>query len=441
MTENNININLLQHADCVSVFPVVSTKPAPVGVPVGEPDDMARGINLLTARKVATVSEPGRYADGGGLYLIVRDRGKGPEKIWLFRYKRGTRGRVTETAVSIGPARIVTLAAARAAAERARAALAAGNDPKPAIKPSLGVPTFAALADDLIDALEPGFGNEKHIEQWRMTLGDTYCRSIRSKPVDEIGTADILAVLKPIWQTKPETASRVRGRIERVLDSAKVQGHRSGENPARWRNHLSLLLPARHRLTRGHHRALAWKDAPAFLTQLRGLNSMSALALEWTILTAARTSETTGGLKAEVDRTSGVWRIPAARMKGKREHLVPLCDRCLAIYDETADLSGPWLFPAISNRAHLSNAAMSECLKGFGVDATVHGFRSTFRDWVNDATEFPESLAEAALAHVVGDKTEAAYKRGTAIERRRHVMQAWESYLLLSGAKVVALRR
>lgn len=426
---------------CVYACPGVSTKPAPVGVPVGEPD-MARSINQLTARRIATVTLPGRYADGGGLYLSVRIRGKGRlEKLWVFRYKRGARGSEVEKTLSLGPARDVTLAVARLAAEKARAAIANGQEPKQAVSPAKSIPTFGAAADGLIDALEHGFDNAKHIDQWRMTLGVTYCRALRAKLVSDIATEDILSILKPIWQTKQETASRIRGRIERVLDSVTVQGHRSGANPARWRGHLSHLLSARQPLARGHHRALPWRDAPGFLGRLRALDSISALALEWTILTGARTSETIGGQKAEINRESKVWRIPPERMKAKRAHCVPLSDRCVAIYDEVAGIGGPWLFPAAGNKAPLSPGAMSECLKGLGVDATVHGFRSTFRDWVNDATEFPDSLAEAALAHVVGDKTERAYKRGTAIERRRHMMQAWENYLSEAAANVVSLRR
>jgi integrase len=401
---------------------------------------MARGHNLLTARFVDTAARPGRYADGGGLYLMVRKRGEVAERLWMFRYKRGARGQEREATLSLGPARDVSLATARLLARRCREALEAGRDPKSVIRNAGQAPTFAEMADDLIADVEKGFRNEKHRAQWRMTLGDTYCRSIRSKAVDQISTEDILEVLKPIWHTKPETAARIRGRIERVLDSAKARGYRSGENPARWRGHLSVLLGRQIRLVRGHHRALPWAEIPAFMIRLRKLNSVSALALEWTILTAARTAETIGASRAEIDRDARVWKVPAHRMKGGREHRVPLCNRCLEILDEMEPFGSDWLFPARNPRNHMSLSAMAECLKGLEVDATVHGFRSTFRDWVEESTRFDGKLAEAALAHLVGDEVERAYKRGDALERRRELMDAWANYCGgISSANVVPL--
>ncbi len=400
---------------------------------------MGRGLHILTARAVATLTSVGRHADGGGLYLHVRDRSGRVERLWVFRYKRGERGLEAEKTLSLGPARDVSLADARTLASRCRAALARGANPRDEIAKGGGVPSFGEVADALIAALEPGFKSAKHAAQWRMTLGDTYCRKLRPIPVNQVRTEEVLAVLKPVWQAKPETASRIRGRIERVLDSATAQKLRVGDNPARWRGHLNHLLSAQSDMVRGHHAALAWSELPDFMNRLHGLNSISALALEWTILTAARTSETVGAPRSEVDRKARVWTVPAVRMKAERSHRVPLCDRCLWIFDELEKTSSAWLFPGQSLDRHLSLAAMAECLKGFELVATVHGFRSSFRDWAGEATSFSENLAEAALAHVIGDKTERAYRRGDALERRRGLMMAWERYCLGDVGKVVSL--
>ena len=403
---------------------------------------MARGQNLLTARFVTTVTSPGRYADGGGLYLMVRKRGSAVEKLWLFRYKRGARGGEQEATASIGPARNVPLAAARLQAQRCRAALEDGQDPKTVLAKVERVPTFGEVADDLIKGISEGFRNDKHIAQWEMTLGDAYCRPIRSKPVNKVDTEDVLGILQSIWLTKPETASRLRGRIERVLDAAKAKGFRSGENPARWRGHLKLLLPIQSKAGRSHHKALPWPDHPAFMDRLRQRDSVSALALEWTILTAARTTETLGAPRSEINRADKVWVVPAKRMKGNREHRVPLCDRCIEIFDEMASFGSKWLFPARNPRKHMSSAAMAECLKDMKVEATVHGFRSTFRDWVDEDTMFDGDLAEAALAHLVGDETERAYKRGDALEKRREMMEAWERFCAGAVASnVISLKK
>lgn len=403
---------------------------------------MARGQNLLTARFVTTVTQTGKHADGGGLYLLVRKRGEAVERLWLFRYKRGGRDAEKEATLSLGPARTVSLAAARLMAHRCREALREGVDPRSVLTKAGAIPTFGEFADELMDDTEKGFRNEKHRAQWRMTLGDAYCRSIRSLSVDQITTEQVLNVLQPIWLAKPETASRLRGRIERVLDSAKARGFRHGENPARWRGHLKLLLPQRQRLTRGHHKALPWAQLPSFMARLRQLDSVSSLALEWTILTAARSGEAIKAPRAEIDREAKVWTIPAERMKGGRQHRVPLCERCIEIFDELSALGSDWLFPARKPKKHMSGSAMAECLKEFEVEATVHGFRSTFRDWVDEATAFDGNLAEAALSHLVGDETERAYKRGDALAKRRKLMEAWASYCAgqIAG-NVIAMKR
>jgi integrase len=403
---------------------------------------MARGLNLLSAQTVKTITREGRHADGGGLYLVVRKRGEAVERLWVFRYSRGARAEKRDSVISLGPARDLSLAGARELAKLCRGALLAGQDPRAAIAPPSEAPTFGQEADDYIDSIEPGMRNAKHVAQWRMTLGEVYCKALREKKVDQIGTEDILAVLKPIWLTKPETAQRIRGRIERVLDAAKVRQKRSGENPARWRGHLEHLLPSAKRLVRGHHAAVPWRDMPAFMRRLTALDSVSALALEWTILTCARTGETIGATWPEIDLEQAVWIIPATRMKAHREHRVPLSPRCLEILEEAKLLGGAHIFPARKPKKALSIMAMAECLKGLDPAATVHGFRSSFRDWVSEATSFPGELAEAALAHVVKDKTERAYRRGDALERRRELMAAWERFCLPPVAEnVVSIRR
>lgn len=389
--------------------------------------DLGKGRHLLTARLAAGTRAIGRHADGGGLYLQVRERGAGIERLWVFRYRRGARGAEREALISLGRAADVGLAGARELAAKCRAALAAGLDPRKVRSLERGRRTFGEVADAYVDGLAHTLRNAKHVAQWRSTLGDGPCRRLRRLPVDQVATEDVLATLKPIWRTTPETAQRLRGRIERVLDAAAVAGERQGDNPARWRGHLQLLLAARATLGRTHHAALPWADLPAFMVELRGLESVSARALEWTILNAARTSDTTGLVWAELDEDRRVWVVPAVRMKAKREHRVPLTDRALEVLAEVRRLGAPYVFPSRQGRA-LSNMAMLECLRGLRPGLTVHGFRSTFRDWVGDGTTFAVELAEQQLAHVIGDKTEAAYRRGDALERRRKLMAAWDRY-------------
>jgi integrase len=289
--------------------------------------------------------------------------------------------------------------------------------------------SFGSFADELVESLKPGFRNAKHAAQWEMTLR-VYAASLRSMRLDDIDTDDVLAVLKPLWQSKPETASRLRGRIERVLDAAKARGLRGGENPARWRGHLNRLLPARQKLTRGHHAAMDYLDVPDFVGDLRVLDSISARALEWTILTAARTGETLGMRWDEINRENQIWTVPEERMKSGRAHRVPLTTRMLEIFDELeAVRTGPFVFSGQKRNRSLSDMALAMQLRRMKVEnATVHGFRSAFRDWSAEETHFPREIAEAALAHVVGDATERAYRRGDALERRRDLMAAWEVF-------------
>lgn len=393
---------------------------------VGEP--MARGINLLTSRFVTTAIKPGKYSDGGGLYLIIRQRSTQVERLWLFRYKQGARGSEKEKTLSLGIVRTVSLATARKLAQSCREAIAAGEDPKTAVnKITCSGPTFGEFADALIATLTPGFRNAKTEASWKRTLGDTYCAKLRKKQISDVATEDVLEVLKPIWLLKPETAAQTRERLERVLDAAKTEGLRSGENPARWKGHLKFVLPAQT-AKRKHHRALPYGEIPAFMTKLGELDSISALALEWTILTAARSGEALGAPRSEINRSDKIWTVPAERMKEHREHRVPLCDRCIAIFDELLAFGSPWLFPARDPRQHMSDMSMALCLRRLKVNATVHGFRSTFRDWAGDCTSFPREIAEAALSHLVGDDAERAYRRSDALERRRKLMEAWARY-------------
>jgi integrase len=289
--------------------------------------------------------------------------------------------------------------------------------------------TFGAFADALVPEIAAGFRNAKHRSQWTTTL-TTYAAPIRSKPVASVTTDDILAILSPIWLTKSETASRVRGRIERVLDAAKAKGLREGENPARWRGHLDHLLPKRRKLTRGHHKALPFEQVPAFVASLRTRSAITAVALEFTILTAARVGESLGARWDEIDRKAKVWTVPAERMKAGREHRVPLSPRALEILDAMTSLRrGAYVFPSFRADKTMSDMALSALLKRIGADCTSHGFRSSFRDWAGETTEFSREVAEAALAHAVGDETERAYRRGDTLEKRRAMMNAWSSYV------------
>ena len=286
----------------------------------------------------------------------------------------------------------------------------------------------AELADEVVAEQSKGFRNEKHKAQWAMTL-TVYAEPLRSKPVDKIETADVLAVLKPIWLEKPETASRVRGRIERVLNAARAKGFRMGENPAAWRGHLDNLLPKQSKLSRGHHAALPYAEVPAFLVRLREREAIAALALEFAILTAARSGEVLGGRWDEIDLDAKVWTIPAERMKAAREHRVPLSDPALSILAKLLPLRvSALVFPGQRRGRPLSVMAMEMLLRRMGVDVTVHGFRSSFRDWSGNETHFPRELAEHALAHVIGDRAEQAYRRGDALDKRRPMMAAWAAF-------------
>jgi integrase len=387
----------------------------------------------LTARKVET-AKPGRYGDGANLYLVVSKTGA---RKWVLRFT--WRGKPKE--MGLGSATNVSLADARDRAATARRKIAQGINPIEARKRASGIPTFGEVADDVCQSLSEGFRNEKHKAQWKSTL-ENYAAPLRTKPVDVIRTDDVLAVLKPIWTVKPETASRVRGRIEKVLDAAKAKGFRNGENPARWRGHLDHLLPRRSKLARGHHAAMPYEDVAGFIAKLRKREATAGLALELCILTAARSGEILGMQWSEIDFDKEVWTVPANRMKAGREHRVPLPPRAVAILRRLEEVKeGEFVFPGQARDKPLSNMAMEMILRRMNIqDATVHGFRSSFRDWAGNVSDFPREVVETALSHVVGDKAEQAYRRGDALEKRRKLMEAWSAYCTDTRLrKVVAL--
>ena len=387
-----------------------------------------RKQNLLTARAIEASKEPGKYADGNGLYLFVR---AGGSRQWVFLYRRD--GKLKEMGLG-SPAKGVTLAMARDRRDEARAAMARGDDPLEARRAAeaagAAAQTFGAYALALVERIEEGFSNAKHRQQWKNTL-QTYCSPIWSTPIDRVDTAGVLSCLTPIWKTKPETASRVRGRIERVLNAAKAEKMRAGENPAAWRGHLDATLPKPAKLTRGHHKALSYSDLPAFVAQLRERPALAASALELAVLTATRTSEVLGATWGEFDLEEGLWTIPAERMKAKKEHRVALSKRALAIVKGLAEAkTGDFVFPGQKPKKPLSNMAMLMLLERMGRRGaiTVHGFRSTFADWASEVSPFSAELRETALAHTIGNKAEAAYRRGDALEKRRTMMEAWSTW-------------
>ena len=387
----------------------------------------------LTARKVGT-AKPGKYGDGGNLYLVVSPTGS---RKWVLRFT--WRGQAKE--MGLGSAASVPLSDAREKAAAARREIAGGLNPIAERKRNGGIPTFGQLADEVIASLVVGFRNLKHRAQWKTTLA-TYAAPLWNKPVDTILTDDVVGVLKPIWTSKVETASRVRGRIEKVLDAAKAKGFRQGENPARWRGHLDHLLPKQDKLARGHHAAMPYDDVPAFLAGLRDRDGLACTALEFCILTAARSGEVLGMRWKEVDLESGVWNVPAARMKAGRPHRVPLSRRAVAVLRKLGTHQGDYVFPGHAPGKSLSNMAMGMVLRRMEIDdTTVHGFRSSFRDWAGNSTNFPREVVETALAHVVGDKTEQAYRRSDALEKRRKLMEAWAYHCTaMRNEKIVPFR-
>lgn len=367
------------------------------------------------------VKEPGRHADGGNLYLNVTKSGA---RSWVFLYKLAGRQRE----MGLGSALDVNLAKARVLAEAARGELREGRDPLAARAKVAAVPTFGEVADAYVEAKRPEWTNPKHADQWAMTL-TKHAAAIRPKRVDQVETGDILGLLETIWLETPETASRLRGRIEKVLDAAKAKGHRAGENPARWRGHLDQLLPKASKLSRGHHAAMSIDDLPAFLGRIRLREGLSARALEFTILNATRTTETLTVEWSEVDFDKALWVIPKEKTKTKKEHRVPLSSGALAVLEPLRQAaSGNYVFPGMKPGRPLSNMSMDKILRLEEQDITVHGFRSTFKDWATERTKYPNEMSEVALAHGITNKVEAAYRRGDMMEKRRGMMEAWARF-------------
>ncbi|MGH6795358.1 MAG: tyrosine-type recombinase/integrase [Methylocella sp.] len=388
---------------------------------------MVKFLNRLTARTVAALKAQGRHADGGNLYLRIDAGGR---KRFTFMYTFGGRQRET----GLGGVHCVTLAKARETASAFRAVLADGRDPlerRPAGIAAVEPQSFGQAAESFLAVKSPSWRNAKHRVQWRMTL-QVYAASLWPMPVENVDTAAVLSVLRPLWREKPETASRLRGRIEAVLDAARVAGHMPADrpNPARWKGHLEKILPPAKKLSRGHHAAMPYGEMAAFIHRLRGQKAMAARALEFLILTAARTGEVLGTRWREIDVDAKVWTIPAARMKAGREHRVPLSGQAAATLERLAlHKTGDFVFPGQNLKRPLSNMALAMALRRMKIEgATVHGFRSSFRDWAGDCTRFPREVAEAALAHAAGGATEQAYRRGDALEKRRVLMDAWAAF-------------
>jgi integrase len=394
---------------------------------------MARTIGKLTALKVDKAKRPGMYGDGGGLYLRVTDDGA---KNWVFRYMLNGRPRW----MGMGPLHTVSLAEARKRAGEHRLRRHDGIDPIEARRAerlrarldAAKAVTFKECADSYIRSHRAGWRNEKHAAQWEATLA-AYAEPIMGLAVQTIDTALVLKCLEPIWTAKPETAGRVRGRIESILDWAKVRGYRAGENPARWKGHLDHLLPARGKVRKvEHHAALPYAELPSFLVALREQDGIAARALEFAILTAARTGEAIGARWGEINLLDKVWTVPANRMKAGKEHRVPLCPRVLAILEEMQvhrSADDGFVFPGGKPGKPLSNMAFLMLLRRMDRDdLTAHGFRSSFRDWAAERTNFPAEVAEMALAHTVSDKTVAAYNRSDLFDRRRRLMQQWATF-------------
>lgn len=389
-----------------------------------------RTLQRLTPMQVKRAAAGDFLADGGGLYLQVGPSGA---KSWIFRYKRSGRSRD----MGLGALHTISLADARDRAQAQRKLLVDGIDPLDARNAArrqqsiqrAKVVTFADCAKAYVDAHQIGWRNPKHIEQWRNTL-DTYAAPVLGQlPIDAIDTGLVMQVLDPIWRDKTETATRVRGRMERILSWATVRGHRSGDNPARWRGHLDQLLPAPSTLQKvDHHAALPYSQIGAFMLDLRAHEGVAARALEYTILKVSRTIEAIGARWPEFDFAEKVWVVPAERMKAGRQHRVPLTADDIKLLKALPRV-GDYVFPGASEGRPISNMSMAAVLKRMGrSDITVHGFRSTFRDWAAETTNHPNIVVEMALAHTIESKVEAAYRRGDLFEKRRRLMADWAKY-------------
>lgn len=401
---------------------------------------MVRRMGRLTALKVSKAHKPGLHPDGGGLALQISKSGA---RSWVFRYMKDRRPRM----MGLGSLAAVGLADARRKAAEARALLADGKDPIEARDAALAAArlaaaktiTFKECAEKYIEAHRPGWRNEKHAAQWESTMKTYVYPVIGNLSAQVIDTGLVLKVLEGIWATKTETAGRLRGRIESVLDWATVRGYRKGDNPARWRGNLATLLPAQSKVQKiNHHPALPYDELPEFLEKLRKQGGQGARALELLILTATRTGETLGATWSEIDLNNALWIIPADRMKGGREHRVPLSTAAVAIFEAQKKVSAAddFIFPSRRKGIRLSDNVLRKVMQRMKCDdQTPHGFRSTFRDWAAERTNYPREVAEACLAHAIGDKVEAAYRRGDFLEKRRRLMGEWAKFCLSPKTK------
>jgi integrase len=400
---------------------------------------------LSNVNRFAKVSKtPGMHADGDGLYLCVANAESGS---WIFRFKIDGRSRD----MGLGSLRDVTLEEARQQAGDARKLKKQGIDPIAAkaaqeaakaaqqAQEAAKAVTFEECAGAYINSHKPSWRNAKHGQQWQNTLKSYAYPVIGQLPVAEVDTALVMRILDPQWTAKPETMSRLRGRIENILDWAKTRGYREGENPARWRGHLTNLLPKRAKVRRvQHHPALPYEKMPAFMRELRKSEDLSRLALDFTILTVARTSETIGCRWPNISFAKRLWTVPPDLIKGQKEHRVPLTAPVIAILKKLSKLKrdDDFVFPGPKKGKHLSNGAMLMLLERMGhSDITVHGFRSSFKDWAIERTTFAPEVSEMALAHVVEDKVEAAYRRGDLLKKRRGLMEAWAKYCAKAPTK------
>lgn len=384
---------------------------------------MTKSINILSARALRTLA-PGGHSDGGNLYLVVEPS---RARRWSFIYQRDGRRRE----MGLGGFNSVSLAEARQAATDARSLLAKGIDPlsERRVRRSKGV-TFGVYAPGLINALRPQWKNAKHIYQWERSI-NVHAEPLHGLALAEITTTDVVKILRPLWLAVPETAERTRQRIQKVLDAAEGEGLRAGPNPARWDGCLEHLLPKRRKLTQGHHPAMPFDEIGAFIRELGKRPALAARALEFTILTAARTSEVLGARWHEIDLASAVWTVPATRMKGGVEHRVPLSSQALAVLKRISTVVVPdeLVFGHPDDGRPLSNMAMRALMKRMKFERfAVHGFRSTFRDWCGELTDFAWDVVETALAHKVGTDVHRAYRRGDALEKRRELMATWGGF-------------
>lgn len=380
-----------------------------------------RSLNRLAVKAAAGFTKAGMYGDGGGLYLRVKSA---EARSWVFVFH--LKGKRCE--IGLGSFPTVSLLTARERAHARRTLVSEGIDPRSARVTPKQVSTFGELADKLIEDWAGSVRSDKSVARWKRCLGPGgYADCLRARPVDQIDTDAVLEALEPVWVALPSSAGLLRGYIERVLDVARVRGLRSGINPAAWKGHLALLLRRPKGLTRGHHKAMDYRNIPEFMLKLRAVKASAAVALQVAILTGCRTSEVLNAEWSEIDFDAALWTIPAKRMKAGREHRVPLVPLVVRLLGRL-EVSSPYIFSGRSHGRPLSNMAMQMVLRRMGQDVTVHGFRSSFRDWAGDTTDAPREVAEAVLAHTIGNGAELAYRRGDALEKRRALMELWATY-------------